>query len=347
MTLSPQDSAAYQKIRLWSGISTITANLAFVWLAALGAPTLSTLVPVPYAVQLMLVVFVGTALVFPLEFLSGHMVETLVGRTTITAKAWCADWLRGVPKYLVPMFGAAMLFALGSSVPWNVKFSALGIWAGVLLLVGLLWKMTLPKDWFDSSVTLEYEQEIQRECRQLGIQPPKVEWIDSGDSTATGSSPNFIRLRSIILSSAVARNLTPREVALMVAREHYLVKRGWKAGTLAISVAWLSAGLLLALWLTSGLMPLQAGLVGIASVSTWSLLALFVWPHLNRSWSQSADLWLATRASHAEVEALVKHLQEINCTDVELPAAKRRVFHPIPPSADRVRQLQASSATAL
>ena len=75
-------------------------------------------------------------------------------------------------------------------------------------------------------------------------------------------------------------------------------------------------------------------------MTTWCFLALFVWPTVNRVWMRSADEFLASMASAAEVKDLLSKIERLNATDIALSPAKTAVFHPIPPLQDRLNNLE-------
>jgi len=107
---------------------------------------------------------------------------------------------------------------------------------------------------------------------------------------------------------------------------------------LVIVEVWILLGILLTRY-----MPVknsvQAGLDGVAVMTTWSFLALFVWPTLNRRWMRQADSCLASLANPKEARDLLTKIERLNATDISLPVAKTAVFHPISPLQDRLSNL--------
>jgi Zn-dependent protease with chaperone function len=141
------------------------------------------------------------------------------------------------------------------------------------------------------------------------------------------------------LSTTVARLLTPREAALLTAREECYRRSGTWIVILVIVMVWTFLGILVAR-LMPGTNPVQGGLNGVAIMSTWCFLALFVWPTVNRIWMRNADESLASIASAAEVKDLLSKVERLNATDIALSPAKVAVFHPIPPLQDRLTNLE-------
>jgi Zn-dependent protease with chaperone function len=132
--------------------------------------------------------------------------------------------------------------------------------------------------------------------------------------------------------------LSPREAALLAAREDWFRKSGASLAIAAVVALWSLSGFLLALAIpsTSGL---QAALSGSAVVTVWCFVALFVWPSLNRKMMKQADHSLLSLVSRDELSSLLKKVQTLNRTDVTLPKTKTFVFHPIPPLEDRLQTL--------
>ena len=105
-----------------------------------------------------------------------------------------------------------------------------------------------------------------------------------------------------------------------------------------IAGTWLLVGAGLALTVPAA-NAIQAALGGAAVVSLWSFLALFVWPTLNRRWMSEADRVLLQYAPTEEIQALFEKVQQLNGTDTALASAKTAIFHPIPPTQDRINAL--------
>jgi Zn-dependent protease with chaperone function len=221
--------------------------------------------------------------------------------------------------YQAPCFGAVTLF----------------LTAGFIVIVLFLLVPSGDRAPKDSSQEA-FERNLERELKSLSVNPRPVRWFDHGDSETVNGC---ITPRGFLsLSTTVAEWLTPREAALMAAREEFYRRSGTWLTVLVIVTFWTLLGILLGARMPS-VNPVQAGLNGAAIMSTWCFVALFVWPTLNRLWMRKADAFLATLTSPGEVRDLLSKIERLNATDINLPAAKTAVFHPIPPLHERLSNL--------
>ncbi len=341
-------AGTYQRVRLWSGISSITLGIALSWAAVWLAPSLGQLLPLPFFLQIMTLVTGAVLLMLPLEILSGQAAEQLSGRGKQSVGAWFADWKSGILRYWIPGMAAAWIFGVAANLDDHERWGLLLIFASGLLSLGIFWPALIPKPWFVSSTSLDSAgRRIQAELESLMEQPaPGVVWIGDPDaSLVSGNSPDFLKFRRIYFTETVASSLTPREAALMAAREGWFVENRLRMLVLGIAVGWLTVGLAMALFAGAGREPLVAATLAIAMMSTWSLVALFVWPTLNRRWSAEADVWLAKQSSASEVAALIRKIQDLNATDFDLGSGKTGVFHPIKPASTRVQTVMSGRPT--
>jgi hypothetical protein len=185
-----------------------------------------------------------------------------------------------------------------------------------------------------------FEKNMASESVSLAVKSRPVRWFDLGDNETVNGC---ITPRGFLsLSTTVAQWLTPREAALMAAREEYYRRSGAWILILLIVLVWTLLGILAASLLPS-MNPVQAGLNGAAVMTTWCFLALFVWPTLNRFWMRRADSFLASLATPGEVHDLLSKIERLNATDIALSPAKTAVFHPIPPLQDRLSNLDQRS----
>ena len=142
----------------------------------------------------------------------------------------------------------------------------------------------------------------------------------------------------LCLSTTVCSELTLREAAILAVRESWFRRSGVAAVVPVIVVGWLVLGLGLALLLPSS-SGLEAATGGVAFVTVWCFLSLFIWPTLSRRWMTAADQSLLLMFPRSEVAALLRKVQSINRTDVSLSRVKTTVFHPIPPLDQRLEEL--------
>jgi hypothetical protein len=331
------DSPNYQRIRLWSGITSIGANLGLIWALAVSSSWWATGSSglLAGSLTLLAAAVLMTVANLPFDLLSGHAVEVAVGRTDLSAARWFRDWIRNRAMTVAGLWVGMLFFAVFSSVSGD---RALVMLLAAVVLIFILF-LLVPAGHNASSGSSEesFEKKLGDELKALQVKPRQVCWFDHGDlQTVNGC----ITTRGFLsLSTSVVQWLTPREAALLAAREECYRRSGTWIVILLIVMMWTVAGILMARLLPS-MNPVQAGLSGAAIMTTWSFLALFVWPTLNRVWMRSADEFLASMASAAEVKDLLSKIERLNATDIALSPAKTAVFHPIPPLQDRLTNLE-------
>lgn len=326
----------YQRVRLWAGITSIGTNLAIIWALAISAKWWAVLLPSSGAQWLVLVMIaVGIALAnLPFDVLSGHAVETACGRTNQSFRSWLVDWLSGRAIFIGGLVLGFLFFWFNFLVAqaWSLPL------LGFALLLGAVQLLFVPggKVAGADSGEKSFEMELSSELKALGVGHRMIQWFDNGD---VDSVNGYIRVDgTLCLAGNVARQLQPREAALMAAREEWFRRSSVYQLTYAIVLGWLIVGVAAALWYPATT-ALEAALGGSAVVTTWCFLALFVWPSLNRYWMKRADHFLCEIAPRGEVCALFEKIQKLNATDVDLPPGKTTVFHPIPPLTERLKSL--------
>lgn len=330
------DSPKYQRIRLWSGITSIGANLALIWGLSLSASWWASDAHGALAVSAVLLAAatVVTLANLPFEMLVGHAVEYALGRTVQPAGRWLSHWIRRRFITLIGLWTGMVYFsAIHQASRSGVVVLILA--AGVVVILLLL---LVPAGYSAPNDTSEqaFEKNMALALDFLGMKSRPVRWFDLGDEETVNGC---ITPRGFLsLSTTVAKWLTPREAALMVAREEYYRRSGAWILILLIVLVWTLLGILAASLLPS-MNPVQAGLCGAAVMTTWCFIALFVWPTLNRFWMRRADSFLASLATPGEVRDLLSKIERFNATDIALSPAKTAVFHPIPPLQDRLSSL--------
>jgi len=336
------DPINYQRIRLWSGITSIGANLAMIWGLALSASwwamRFSGLGLLGIPVVLLAVATLVTLANLPFDVLSGHAVEQAVGRTGQSASLWFSDWIRGRFVTLIGLWSGMIYF---SAIHQASRSGTMILIIAAGAVVILLFLLVPAGDSAPAGSSTEvFEKSMNAELQSLGMTPRPVRWFDLGDEETVNGC---ITPRGLLsLSATVAQWLTPREAALMASREECYRKSGTWLLTLLIVASWTLLGILLASLIPSA-NAVQAGLIGAAVMSSWCFLALFVWPTLNRVWMNRGDAFLASLASPAEVIELLSKIERLNATDISLSAVKTAVFHPIPPLQERLSKLNQHS----
>jgi hypothetical protein len=330
------DPSNYQRIRLWAGITSIGTNLALIWGLAFSAAwwASSFAGPLVTATVLLAVATLITLANLPFDLLVGNAVELAASRLREPSTGWMGDWIRHRMLTLAGLWTGMLFFSLFAQIP-QPWMPVLLVAAGVLILILLL---LVPAGLSSTPSTPEeaFEKDLERELKSLSVNPRPVRWFDHGDSETVNGC---ITPRGFLsLSTTVAEWLTPREAALMAAREEYYRRSGKWIVILGIVTLWTLLGIFLARFLPS-VNAVQAGLNGAAVMSSWCFLALFVWPSVNRVWMRNADEFLAALTSPEEVRDLLSKIERLNATDIELPTAKTAVFHPIPPLQDRISNL--------
>jgi flagellar basal body-associated protein FliL len=334
------DSTHYQRIRLWSGITSIGANLGLIWGLALSASWWASEVRGALAVSAVLIAAatVATMANLPFDMLSGHAVEHAVGRTAQSASRWLLDWIRGRFVTLIGLWTGMVYFSAINQAPRYAAVSLILVAGVVVILLFLLVPAGYPAPKGSSHEV--FEKNMASESVSLAVKSRPVRWFDLGDHETVNGCITPCGFLS--LSTTVAQWLTPREAALMAAREEYYRRSGAWILILLIVLVWTLLGILVASLLPS-MNPVQSGLCGAAVMTTWCFLALFVWPTLNRFWMRRADSSLASLATPGEVRDLLSKIERLNATDIALSPAKTAVFHPIPPLQERLSNLDQRS----
>lgn len=330
------DPTLYQRIRLWAGITSIGSNLALIWglaiTSSMWAHHFSSALSTAFA--LLGAAALVTLANLPFDILTGDAVERAAGRVTQSTARWMQDWLRGRAITLLGLWTGMLFFSFlprmsQGSLHWVMLAAAM-----VTLILFLMVPAGHPAA--RNSTNEDFEMNLRLELKALGLKVRQIRWFNFGDAETVNGC---ITPRGILsLSDSVARSLTPREAALMAAREEFYRRSGAWMLLLGIVVAWTLLGILLAN-MAPRLSPLQAGLSGSAAMSTWCFLALFIWPSLNRIWMRKADAFLVSLATPAEVRSLLVKVERLNATDISLSPAKTLVFHPIPPLQERLNRL--------
>lgn len=330
------DPTNYQRIRLWAGITSIGTNLAMIWGLAFSAAwwASSFAGPLVTAAVLLAVATLITLANLPFDLLVGNAVELAASRLREPSTGWLSDWIRHRGLTLAGLWTGMLFFSLFAQIP-QPWVPVLLVTAGALILILFL---LVPAGHPATPGTPEeaFEKDLERELKSLSVNPRPVRWFDHGDSETVNGC---ITPRGLLsLSTTVAEWLTPREAALMAAREECYRRSGTWIVILGIVTLWTLLGIFLARFLPS-VNTVQAGLSGAAIMSTWCFLALFVWPSVNRIWMRHADASLALLTTAGEVRDLLSKIERLNATDIKLTAAKTAVFHPIPPLQERLSNL--------
>jgi hypothetical protein len=329
-------SSEYQRVRLWSGIVSIGFNLSLIGFLAITSAWWSLFLGNASLEMLSLcLVAVGIPLAnLPFDLLSGFANESALKKTAQSQRGWFRDWMVGRGLTAVGLFFSFFLFWWNHSTAGSFVPPILTL-ASVVLLAGLL---VIPTGFRapPQSGEFRYEGFLRDELKMLNSKVRDVHWFDNGDLRFVNGFISPFGL--LCLSTTVSIELTPREAALLAAREEWFRKSGCFAVGSVIAVVWALLGFVFALFLPAT-SAVQAAMGGSAVVTGWCFLALFIWPSLNRRWMRKADCYLAKLAPHDEVVALLKKVQSLNATDVSLSRAKTTVFHPIPPLEERLRAL--------
>lgn len=330
------DPTDYQRIRLWAGITSIGANLALIWGGAITSAWWASGITNSLMIALILlaVSLLVTAANLPFDLLAGNALESAANRIGESTASWLRDWFQNRLLTAAGLWTGCLFFAVFHHLPrqWALLMLLLA-GAGILILFLLVpaGHKAIPGSSEDA-----FENDLRAELTSMGIKLRPVRWFHHGDrETVNGCvTPSGI----LSLSTTVARWLTPRETALLAAREEYYRRTGTWIVILGIVAGWTLLGILASTFLPSA-NPVQSGLNGAAVMTTWCFLALFVWPTLNRIWMRNADAFLASISTPQEVRDLLSKVERLNATDIALSPGKTAVFHPIPPLQDRLSNL--------
>jgi hypothetical protein len=333
---SEVDPTNYQRIRLWAGITSIGSNLALIWGVAITSAWWANDVTNPLIIALILlaVALLVTAANFPFDLLTGNALENAANRIGESTASWLQDWFRNRLLTAAGLWTGFLFFAVFHHVPrqWALLL-LLSSGAGILILFLLIpaGHKAVPGSSEDA-----FENDLSAQLKSMGIKLRAVRWFNHADRETVNGC--ITPLGVLSLSTTVARWLTPREAALLAAREESFRRTGTWILTLSIVAGWTLLGILASTFLPSA-NPVQSGLNGAAVMTTWCFLALFVWPTLNRIWMWNADAFLASISKPQEVRDLLSKVERLNATDIVLSPGKTAVFHPIPPLQDRLSNL--------
>ena len=346
-------ATSYQRVRLWSGVTSIALNLALAWGMFALAPTVQRLLPHwPFPAQLGACLLAGVLLMLPFDLLVGHAVERLVERTEQSLGAWLFDWLRGTGRFVLASWFAGLAFGYGSELWWIWRIAITAAVLAVCFLSAEHHFRLSPRAWRPSDPSqANYEESVQSELTELKLASPPLCWMLESDAYAVNGmvvgpamsgQSNRDAPPAVAVTTSVIKYLKPRQTALLIAREVFQHRAGFRRLALLVSLGWLLAGLAL-VWsapsFTGAMSELKSALLGMAIMTTWCLVALFIWPLWNRYWVRRADGYLLTLAPLAEVQELLVLVQQLNATDIELPSVKTTIFHPIPPLSERMHYL--------
>jgi Zn-dependent protease with chaperone function len=278
---------------------------------------------------------VGFSLVnLPFDILTGFAVESAFQKTAVSFRKWLMHWMIGRSLCSLGLFLGFLLMwgnhiAGGSLTSLFLLLAGIGI-AGTLFCIPTGFPSKLP------SPEARYEDLLRHELQKLNVSQRPIRWFENDEICFVNGylSPTG----RLCLSKTIVENLTPRESALLVAREEWFRKSGATLLGFLISAGWLLTGLWVAFSIPSP-SGIAAALMGSAVLTGWCFLALFLWPSLNRHWMTQADRFLVTKSSRPEVSMLLEKLQMLNATDEALSKAKTTVFHPIPPLRSRLDAL--------
>lgn len=331
------DPVSYQRVRLWSGITSIGLNLGIIWsLAWISGFTCGEFTKnFVWAGTILLLIALGISLAnLPFDLLVGNSVERFAARTDETTGQWLMDWVSLRLGTTAGLWVGMMIFLFMSTISTGSFLSLLGVLTAAIILLFLMIPAGSPAP--DGSSEKDFQCVLERELKSLGAPQRQIRWHDNGDlETVNGCIlPNGV----LSLSLTVARMLAPREAALLAFREEYYRRSGMWLLNLGIVLGWTLCGIVLAKLYPAG-NSIQAALGGAAIMTTWCFLALFIWPGLSRAWMRQADQFAVRASSASEVVKLLTKVESLNATDLSLSPAKTVVFHPIPPLNERLKHL--------
>jgi Zn-dependent protease with chaperone function len=333
---------SYQRIRLWSGIFSIGLHFTMVWGLYLSSswwtPLLQKMCGTLFGTGALALVLTCGGLAF--DILSGHAIEIAARRTQQSFADWFRDWRTGAIRYFFALWTGLYLFSCTYAKPLaNLGLIASLLFFALLLLAWLL-MWWIPRGWLVRDASLNaYAERVQEQLTLLHIPMVPIGWVKDVDRESVNGSISPLGKPELWLSSNIASFLTPRQTALLAARELWFYHSGTKILILIICLIWILLGLAGTALMPSS-HPLQSAIGGSAFMTTWCLFALFVWPSLNQHWSHKADAYLLQYAKPDELLSLFETLQRLNQTDTELSTAKTTIFHPIPPLEQRLNSLR-------
>ncbi|MGF1679310.1 MAG: hypothetical protein ACFCUX_08955 [Candidatus Methylacidiphilales bacterium] len=356
------DSSSYQRVRLWSGVTTIGLQLTAVWSLYLMVLPLHALPEHPLFVLLAGLVFTlgWAALFLPLEILTGHAVESAVGRTRQPLFKWLQDWFKSQLLTLPGIGIGFCLFAWIAPLNWS---TTLGV---ATLLFFLVWLFTRFLNLLFNALMRPYlkhhpelEHNINQQLEKWSCSPIKLSILDDGGDEGVngmimpGKPPSI----PFTINAHASDSLTPWELAALAAREQWFMKSqfcmNFKIKFLRISPRtlshlvcsfWIATGFIIACSFPGLILPahhaIHYALGGLALFTTWCFLALLTWPPLSNHHMLQADAHLVSLIGAESTQNLLEKIQRLNGSDTHLHAAKEHVFHPIPSLNRRIQSLR-------
>ena len=250
----------------------------------------------------------------PWDWLGGFVAPRRYGRSTQTAAAFAAGWLRGVAVQAA-LFVAFGLLIIEARVRLGPGFGTAAFAAIAVLL--LLVQRPLAK--LVGGLATDRRVEIAgRRCEVLRHSDP-------GFTGGVAGVP-----ARVLLPRRWTELLSGDELAAVVARRGRVIDSGGLlAGRLA-ALSWNVAGFALCVHLPGGGAASAAALFGAAAWFTlWSFLGLLTLPTLSRRATQSLDRSLPPATAAALATALPK-LDASQDDEPRRPAWVETIFHPVP-----------------
>ena len=299
---STLNATNYQQVRLWSGIFSIGANLGLIWALYFASLSASPWLLSRFDARVLLLLPVAAmlALGFVFDLLCGHTMESALGRTRQSLKGWLRDWLlvalRVAPALYVGLLSLGWLrFQPTSNQLLFAVFAAL-----FLIFLTLLLPAFLPRSWrCESDQTRDFAVQLRPELAKIGVPSGlAILWIESEDETTVNGAIPPLGRAQIWLGTNVARELSPRQAALLIRRDWWFRRTKKHVLSAAICVSWLLFGFLFARFLPAR-DALQAAFGGAAIVTSWCFVALFVWPRLDERCRPRSAPSCATRRNRS------------------------------------------------
>ena len=279
----------YHRYQLLLAVLEFLIGVAFLLILLLSGFTLQleawirSSVSNPYVVFLAFVGILGVAesvLLFPLNFLSGYLLEHRFGLSNQTLGAWF--WEKTKALLVAAPIGLVLMlifFALLRRYPQNWWF----VMGSVMVLFSILLARLSPiliMPLFYRSIPIKDQalaQRVEALCAQVGMRLEGVYQFDLSKNTkkANAAFTGLGRSRRVILGDTLIERLELDEILIVLAHElgHYKLKHIWKSIGLGIVVTYL--GLFLVARAHAGLYP-QLGFQSASQIAGLPLIALLL-----------------------------------------------------------------------
>jgi len=353
---TPPPSTSYPKSRVWFGIISIGGNLFLPWFLyfAINRGIISFPEGSIKNIVLRILGYFMIIFLFNLgwDCFTGFICEKKAKRYTEKFKKWFSDWIQGALIMLFLECCGGLILALMAGKFFSHQLVTLAIVE--VLLLAIAWNLYYYHFyWIPSALkkpyllNAQYRKELEKELLIRGVSMSENRdlfyFYQSEDgSTLNGGSIGEGKHRRYMISSASVEMLLPTQLALLIWRDEKTTLLSQRLWNLCYALGYCFLGLLLA---NSSLAFAASSFWGrwfwlVAFLSSWFLLALFLWPtYSRRSYFLADRRVIEAGVNREEYKKLLEKLQKINATEETIPSWIEYIFHPIPSLEKRLSHI--------